>query len=94
MGSLAMPNSSGIVTAMMDDASDGKMDGMMGRNPISMGGMGGMMARLFPHAQFVLDGRHGYREFPDLYLHDNNPRAGPGNQVISKHQTSLGPGAP
>jgi hypothetical protein len=26
---LPMPNSSGIVTAMMDDASDGKMDGMM-----------------------------------------------------------------
>ena len=40
---LAMPNSSGIVTAMMDDASDGKMDGMMGGNNISMGGMGGMM---------------------------------------------------
>jgi hypothetical protein len=40
---LAMPNSSGIVTAMMNDASDGKMDGMMGGNNISMGGMGGMM---------------------------------------------------
>jgi hypothetical protein len=40
---LSMPNSSGIVTAMMDDASDGKMDGMMGGNNISMGGMGGMM---------------------------------------------------
>jgi hypothetical protein len=40
---LAMTYSSGIVTAMMDDASDGKMDGMMDRNQISMGGMGGMM---------------------------------------------------
>ena len=40
---LAMPYSSGIVTAMMDDASDGKMDGMMGGSNISMGGMGGMM---------------------------------------------------
>ena len=40
---LAMPYSSGIVTAMMDDASDGKMDGKMGGNNISMGGMGGMM---------------------------------------------------
>ena len=35
---LAMPNSSGIVTAMMNDASDGKMDGMMGSTQISMGG--------------------------------------------------------
>ena len=40
---LMMTYSSGIVTAMMDDASDGKMDGMMGGNGISMGGMGGMM---------------------------------------------------
>jgi len=40
---LAMPSSSGIVTAMMNDASDGKMDGMMGGSQISMGGMGGMM---------------------------------------------------
>jgi hypothetical protein len=40
---LTMTYSSGIVTAMMDDASDGKMDGMMGGNGISMGGMGGMM---------------------------------------------------
>jgi hypothetical protein len=29
---LAMPNSSGIVTARMNVASDGKMDGMMGGN--------------------------------------------------------------
>lgn len=35
--------SSGIVTAMRDDASDGVMNGMMGAAPISMGGMGGMM---------------------------------------------------
>jgi hypothetical protein len=40
---LAMPNPSGIVTTMMDDASDGKMDGMKGGNQIAMGGMGGMM---------------------------------------------------
>ncbi len=36
-------SSSGIVTAMMKDASDGVMDGMMGSASISMGGMGGMM---------------------------------------------------
>ncbi len=36
-------SSSGIVTAMMKDASDGVMDGMIGSTPISMGGMGGMM---------------------------------------------------
>jgi hypothetical protein len=36
-------SSSGIVTAMMDDASDGVMDGMMGTTPVSMAGMGGMM---------------------------------------------------
>jgi hypothetical protein len=40
---LGMPSSSGIITAMMDDASDGIMDGMMGSVPISMSGMGGMM---------------------------------------------------
>ena len=35
-------SSSGIVTAMMDDASDGVMDGMMGTASIRMGG--GMMS--------------------------------------------------
>lgn len=36
-------SSSGMVTAMMDDASDGVMNGMMGSTAISMMGMGGMM---------------------------------------------------
>jgi len=36
-------SSSGIVTAMMKDASDGVMNGMMGSTAISMAGMGGMM---------------------------------------------------
>jgi hypothetical protein len=38
-------SSSGMVTAMMKDAADGVMNGMMGSTPISMGGMngGGMM---------------------------------------------------
>jgi hypothetical protein len=40
---IGMTSSSGIVTAMADDASDGVMDGMMGSSPISMAGMGGMM---------------------------------------------------
>jgi hypothetical protein len=40
--SLGMPHSSGIVTAMMDDASDGLLDGKMGTAPITMGG--GMMS--------------------------------------------------
>jgi len=40
---LGMTASSGIVTAMMEDASDGIMDGMMGGMSISMMGMGGMM---------------------------------------------------
>ncbi len=35
-------SSSGMVTAMAWDASDGVMNGMMGSTPISMGGMGGM----------------------------------------------------
>ena len=39
---IGMPNSSGIVTAMMDDASDGVMNGMMGTASITMGG--GMMS--------------------------------------------------
>jgi hypothetical protein len=38
-----MTSSSGIVTAMMDDASDGVMDGKMGGASISLTGMGGMM---------------------------------------------------
>ncbi|MGB8931156.1 MAG: hypothetical protein WCC48_07915 [Anaeromyxobacteraceae bacterium] len=43
--SLGMPYSSGVVTAMMDDASDGVMDGKMGAASIPMGGgmMGGTM---------------------------------------------------
>jgi hypothetical protein len=40
--SLNMPFSSGMVTLMMSDASDGVMDGMSGGNRISMS-MGGMM---------------------------------------------------
>ena len=40
---LGMPFSSGMITAMMDDASDGTMNGMMGSTTISMSGMGGMM---------------------------------------------------
>jgi hypothetical protein len=36
-------SSSGMVTAMMKDASDGTLNGMMGSTSISMGGMGGMM---------------------------------------------------
>jgi hypothetical protein len=39
---IGMPVSSGIVTAMMNDASDGVMNGMMGNRQITMGGMGGM----------------------------------------------------
>lgn len=39
---IGMTSSSGIVTAMMDDASDGAMDGKMGTAAIPMGG--GMMA--------------------------------------------------
>jgi hypothetical protein len=38
---LGMPQSSGMVTAMMKDASDGVMNGMMGGTVISMSGMGG-----------------------------------------------------
>lgn len=36
-------SSSGMVTAMHNDAKDGTMDGMMSGTPISMSGMGGMM---------------------------------------------------
>ena len=39
---LSMPQSSGMVSAMMLDASDGVMNGMMGTTAISMNGMGGM----------------------------------------------------
>lgn len=40
---MGMTTSSGMVTAMMNDASDGVMNGMMGGTAIDMGGMGGMM---------------------------------------------------
>ncbi len=40
--SMRMTTSSGMVTAMMNDASDGVMNGMMGASGIDMGGMGGM----------------------------------------------------
>jgi hypothetical protein len=42
---IGMTDSSGIVTAMMEDASDGVMNGMMGNTSITMGGgmMGGTM---------------------------------------------------
>ncbi len=38
---IGMPISSGMVTAMMNDASDGVMNGRMGNTQIMMGGMGG-----------------------------------------------------
>jgi hypothetical protein len=41
--SIGMPFSSGIVTAMMNDAADGVMNGMMGSTQITMAGMGGMV---------------------------------------------------
>jgi len=40
---IGMPDSAGMVTAMMDDASDGIMNGMRGGTQINMGPMGGMM---------------------------------------------------
>lgn len=42
---IGMPFSSGMVTSMMNDASDGHMNGMMGNSSITMGGgmMGGSM---------------------------------------------------
>ena len=40
---IGMPISSGMVTVMMNDASDGAMNGMMGNTQIMMGGMGRMM---------------------------------------------------
>jgi len=49
---IGMPDSAGMVTAMMADASDGIMDGMMGGAQINIGGMGGMMggSMMQPHA--------------------------------------------
>ncbi len=40
---IGMTSSSAIVTSMMNDASDGVMNGMMGNNQIVLGGMGGGM---------------------------------------------------
>jgi hypothetical protein len=48
-GTAGMTSASGMVTAMMNDASDGVMDGMMDGRSIDMGGMGGMMhGRMMP----------------------------------------------
>jgi hypothetical protein len=40
---LSMTDPAALITAMMDDASDGMMDGKMGSTSIAMGGMGGGM---------------------------------------------------
>jgi len=40
---LGMPDSSGMVTAMMNDAADGTMNGMMGNTQVTMGGGMSMM---------------------------------------------------
>lgn len=40
---IGMTSSSGIITDMMNDASDGIMNGRMGSTQITMGGMGGGM---------------------------------------------------
>ncbi|MEI8031375.1 MAG: hypothetical protein WCH35_16495 [Comamonadaceae bacterium] len=40
---LGLSSSSSVVTAMMNDATDGKLDGMAGSTPVRMGGMGGGM---------------------------------------------------
>ena len=45
---LGMASSSAMVTAMMSDASDGIMDGMMGTGPVMMGGMGMGMGMAMP----------------------------------------------
>jgi len=53
---LGMPHSSGMVTAIMDDASDGVMNGMMGTTSIVMNGMG---ARHDDGFDVVDRGHHG-----------------------------------
>jgi hypothetical protein len=40
---LGLSSSSSMVTAMMNDATDGVLNGMAGSNPVQMGGMGGGM---------------------------------------------------
>lgn len=40
---MAMSSSSGMITSMIRDASDGIVNGMMGNAPVSMGGMSGGM---------------------------------------------------
>lgn len=43
--SIGMPLSSGIITAMMNDAADGIMNGWMGGTQVMMNGRGGMMGQ-------------------------------------------------
>ncbi len=42
-GTIGMTDPAALISAMMEDASDGVMNGMMGSTQISMGGMGGGM---------------------------------------------------
>ncbi|HEX9136370.1 MAG TPA: hypothetical protein VF905_05440, partial [Nitrospirota bacterium] len=48
--SIGMTSSSGIVTSMMNDASDGVLNGMMGTTQIAMGGMMGGSTMMQPTA--------------------------------------------
>lgn len=56
---LGMPQSSGMVSAMMLDASDGVMNGMMGVTTISMGGMGGMAGGMMASSMSATAGTSG-----------------------------------
>ena len=56
---LGMPQSSGMVSVMMLDASDGIMNGMMGATTISMGGMGGMAGGMMASSMSATAGTSG-----------------------------------
>ncbi|MBL0121630.1 MAG: carboxypeptidase regulatory-like domain-containing protein [Betaproteobacteria bacterium] len=45
---LGLNSTSAMVTALMNDASDGMMDGKAGSAPVQMGGMGGMAGGMMP----------------------------------------------
>lgn len=56
---LGMPHSSGMVSAMMQDASDSVMNGMMGPTTISMNGMGGMSGGMMSSSMSTTAGTSG-----------------------------------
>ena len=88
---LGMPVSSGLITAMMNDASDGRMDGKMGGTAINMGGMGGMMGGGMMQSNAGTDGlATAMSEFMSSPMNHSGLTAADMNALIQKLASSDG----